>query len=329
MAKNMSKIKFLITILILIIPLIIIIPKYEFAADTSSTIKLGDVNIDGKIDNVDLLAMLRHIAATKTNKHLEWLLKGDNLKAANITGHKEGDVESADTLKLQRYIAAINVPEIAKKHEDWIKLEPKADPEPGSEPTHGPSKIKVTSITLNKTSENIEKGKTLTLKATIKPNNATNKKITWSSKNKNIATVDNNGKITAKKVGITNIIATTKDGTKKSAKCKITVTQSVKNVRLNQKNITINMAKNKNVTLKATVEPSNATDKNIIWSSSNASIATVDKNGKITAKKPGKVTIIAKSKNGKQAKCTVSINNIKDILFKVKNKNYSSNKERI
>ena len=70
-----------------------------------------------------------------------------------------------------------------------------------------PKTIKVTGIKLNKKSSNLEVGKTLKLKATISPTNATNKNITWSSSNKEVATVDKNGKVTAKKKGTVKITA--------------------------------------------------------------------------------------------------------------------------
>jgi hypothetical protein len=84
-------------------------------------------------------------------------------------------------------------------------------------------KVSVTKVSLNKTRAELRKGKTLILKATITPSNVANKTVTWKSSNSSIATVDKNGKVTAKKAGIVTITCTANDGSKKSATCRITV----------------------------------------------------------------------------------------------------------
>ncbi len=86
----------------------------------------------------------------------------------------------------------------------------------------------VTSVKLNKKTATLKvkgnaKQKTVTLKATVYPNNANNKTVKWSTSKSKIATVNSKGKVIAKKKGTCYIIATAKDGSKKSAKCKITV----------------------------------------------------------------------------------------------------------
>ena len=86
----------------------------------------------------------------------------------------------------------------------------------------------VTSVKLNRNSATLKvkgnaKQKTVTLKATVNPKNANNKAVTWKSSNAKIATVNSKGKVTAKKKGTCYIYATAKDGSKKSAKCKIVV----------------------------------------------------------------------------------------------------------
>ncbi|MBQ8134948.1 MAG: Ig domain-containing protein, partial [Clostridia bacterium] len=164
-----------------------------------------------------------------------------------------------------------------------------------------------TGVKLNKTSLTIGKGKTATLKATVNPTkNVTSKKVTWSSSKKSVATVNSSGKITAKKVGTTTITVKTANG--KTAKCKVTVKNLPSKVKLNKTKATIES--DGTVTLKATVSPSNVTSKKVTWTSSNKKVATVNSKGKVTAKKPGTVTITAKTVNGKTAKCKVTVKKI-------------------
>ena len=161
----------------------------------------------------------------------------------------------------------------------------------------------VAKVTMSKTSATINKGKTLTLKATVTPADAENKAVTWSSSNTKVATVVN-GKITAKGVGTATITAKTKNG--KTATCKITVIIPATKVTLSKTSVTL--GKGETLTVKATVTPTNATNKKVTWSTSNKKVATVA-NGKITAKGVGTATITAKTSNGKTAKIKVTVKN--------------------
>ena len=87
----------------------------------------------------------------------------------------------------------------------------------------GTSVVKVTGITLNKTSASLRPNQALSLSATVKPSNATSKKVSWSSSDPSIAKVDSTGKVTAVKRGTAVITAKSSDGSK-TAKCTITVT---------------------------------------------------------------------------------------------------------
>ncbi|MBQ8134195.1 MAG: leucine-rich repeat protein [Clostridia bacterium] len=157
------------------------------------------------------------------------------------------------------------------------------------------------SVKLNKTAITLGKGKTATLKATVSPGNTTDKKVTWSTSNKNIVTVSG-GKITAKKVGTATITVKTVNG--KTAKCKVTVKNLPTKVKLNKTSASLKVKKS--LTLKATVTPTKNVISSITWSTSNKKIATV-KNGKVTALKAGTVTITAKTANGKTAKCKITV----------------------
>ena len=181
-----------------------------------------------------------------------------------------------------------------------------------------PSVVKVAKITLNKTTASVGKGKTMQLTATVTPTNATNKAVTWKSSNTKIATVSSTGKVTAKSAGTVTITCTAKDGSGKKATCKVAVTESkppvkptvkVTKVTLNKKTATL--SPKETLTLKATVTPTNATNKGVTWKSSNTKIATVSSTGKVTAKAAGTVTITctAKDGSGKKATCRITVYN--------------------
>ena len=166
----------------------------------------------------------------------------------------------------------------------------------------------VTGISLNQSSISIIKGKTYQLSASIQPSGASNRNVTWSSSNSNIATVSSSGKVSAKAAGTATISVTTKDGSK-TAKCTVTVKNEpikVTGVSLNRSQITLFVGKSENLT--AAVKPSNAANKGITWQSSNTNVATVDSGGRITARAEGTATITVKTNdNGKTAKCTVTV----------------------
>ena len=163
-----------------------------------------------------------------------------------------------------------------------------------------------TSVALNKTTLTLDIGKTSNLRATVYPSNASNKKCTWSSSNTSVATVDSNGRVTAKASGTATITVKTANG--KTASCNVTV-QAVQavptSVSLNKTSLTLDVGKS--YTLTKTVSPSNAVT-SYTWRSSNTSVATVDKNGKVTAKASGTATITVKTSNGKTATCKVTVN---------------------
>ncbi|GHV65841.1 hypothetical protein FACS1894199_07660 [Bacteroidia bacterium] len=147
----------------------------------------------------------------------------------------------------------------------------------------------------------------LVLSATIHPTTATNKAITWSSDNPSIATVDtDNGTIRAKAEGTANITATTADGNF-TATCLVTVTIAVKSISLNINAVSITGINN-TAELHHTIQPFNASNQTVTWSSSNAAIAIVDNAGGITAKGPGKATITVTTADGnKNANATVTV----------------------
>ena len=166
-------------------------------------------------------------------------------------------------------------------------------------------KVNVTGLKLDSTSLTMEKGTSTTILATITPSNASDKTITWSSTDTSVATVTSKGVVTAKATGTTVITAITKDGNFLQ-QCKVTVEQSVTGVKLNLSETKIAVGKTK--TLKATISPSDATNKKVTWSSSNKEVATVSSSGVVTAVKKGAAVITATTKDGSYtATCTVDV----------------------
>ena len=160
------------------------------------------------------------------------------------------------------------------------------------------------SVKLDRTSLTLTKGKTYTLKTTV---TGTNKAISWSSSNSSVASVDKNGKVTAKTKGNATITAKV-DGV--SASCKVTVNEPAKTtIKLDKTKVTLGAGEP--CTLKATVSPS----QKVTWTSSNPKLVKVDSNGKLTVTKDifnyfeveQTVEITAKAGNA-TATCTVTTN---------------------
>lgn len=177
-----------------------------------------------------------------------------------------------------------------------------------------PAKVrKVDKINITGISKKIAVGKKITLKATVSPSNATNKKVTWKSGNTKIATVNSKGVVTIKKKtgGKTvTITATAKDGSKKKATYKIKVMKGVvKKVAISGKKT---VKAGKTLKLKAKVTASKGANKTVQWTSSNEKYAKVSSSGKVTALKAGKgkkvkITAMATDGSGKKKSVTVKI----------------------
>ena len=165
--------------------------------------------------------------------------------------------------------------------------------------------VAVSGVALNKKVATVNVGKKVTVKATVTPANADNKTLAWTSSNTKIATVSN-GVVKGVKAGRVIITAKTIDGSNISAKCTVTVKQPVTRISLSKK---ATMYTGKKLTLKAKVNPANASNKALTWKSSNTKIAKVASNGVVTGVKAGTVKITATAKDGsrKSATCTVTV----------------------
>ena len=175
----------------------------------------------------------------------------------------------------------------------------------------------VTSIKLNAAKKTIYNGKSFTLKAKVNPKNAANKAVTYKTSNKKIATVTSKGVVKGIKPGKATITVTAKDGSKKSAKCTVTVkAQKATKLKISAKKTTTLKKKGASVKIKATLYPSNTYNKLIKVSSSKKGIVKLSaskiKSGKtVTVKAIKKGSTVVKftaadgSRKSAQTKVTV------------------------
>ena len=234
--------------------------------DLSGNMVNGDVNLDGIVNIIDATTVQQYLA--------EFLDLSDiQKKVADTDG--DGTITITDATVIQQYLA------------EYI------------DHFNQPSAIK-----LNTNAVTLNVSDTHSLLPTISPSDVTNKSVTWTSSDNDIATISN-GTVTAKSPGTAKITAKTYNG--KTAKCTVTVKQiEPSSVSLNKNTLSLNEGDSYQLT--ATVSPSNATNKSITWETNNPEVATVDSNGRVTAKKSGKTNIIAETTNGKRAECSITVN---------------------
>ncbi|MDE6338298.1 MAG: Ig-like domain-containing protein, partial [Muribaculaceae bacterium] len=166
--------------------------------------------------------------------------------------------------------------------------------------------ILIESITLDHSEWNCKVGDSFSLTATVLPENATDKSISWTSSDPNVATVDENGNVTAVNVGECTVTASAADGLGVSATCKVTVLPClVESIDLNYSEW--NGRPGESLLISATVSPDNATDRTVAWNSSDPEVAIVDEFGLVTTVKPGTTIITATTANGLTATCEVTV----------------------
>ena len=165
-----------------------------------------------------------------------------------------------------------------------------------------PATVAVTGVTVAPAALTLEVGQTGALTTTVAPATATNKAVTWTSSAPAIATVDASGTVKGIAPGTATITVKTADGGK-TATCAVTVKAAaapavkVTGITLNHASITVN-GDLERVQLIATVAPATATDQSLTWTSSDASVASVDGAGLVTIRKKGKATVTAKANDG-------------------------------
>ena len=168
----------------------------------------------------------------------------------------------------------------------------------------------VSSIELDKTSITVYNGKTETITATITPSSATDTSVSWTSSNPYVAEVSSSGVVTGQSRGTATITVTANDGSGVTATCEVEVKQYVTSITLSKTSLYLVIGADETISV-TSVLPDNANDKSYTWSSSDNSIASVDQNGKVTAKAKGNALIKATSNDGSGvfASCAVGVKN--------------------
>ena len=163
----------------------------------------------------------------------------------------------------------------------------------------------VKKLAIESTAASVSAGGQISLTARVSPENASMTQVVWTSGDEKILTVDENGVVTGIHRGNGRVIAVAADGSGVRANISIKVTQDPEALSLSTAELTVNTGRN--VPVKATMEPKNADNKKVIWSSSDESVAKVDKNGRITGVKPGECTVTCVSAAKDSIAATVAV----------------------
>lgn len=256
---------------------------------TGITLNKNSINLNiGQTENLTATIM----PTNATNQNIRWESLNPNIATVSngvITGISAGTTTIKVTTEDGNYMANCQV-----------TVKPKE-----------PENILVTGVQLNKTAMTLEVGKTEQLIAKVLPDNATNKNIKWESANPQIATIVN-GVVTAVSKGTTTIKVTTVDGNY-MANCQVTVQEkepssevAVSEIKLNQEKLSLEVGDKGN--LVATIKPTNATNQEVNWTSSNPKVATISEEGVITAIAEGTTTIKVTTLDGKfSATCLLTV----------------------
>lgn len=272
---------------------------YDFSKKVTKDMKLEAKWIKAdEITGIELEQSELILKPGATEKLIATLLPMNIKNVYIVWSSSDPDVVSVDELgnikALKEGTATITVKTKDGKHKVKVKIKVSEDA------------VNVTGVSLDKTDIKLNVNESTKLTATIKPNNATNKDVTWSSSDSSVATVDADGNIKALKEGTVTITVKSNDGGyTATATVKVSAVE-VTSVSLNKSSVSLYLGES--TKLSATINPSNATNKGVTWSSSNSSVATVDANGNIKAISEGTTTITVKtSDGGYTAKCTVTV----------------------
>lgn len=197
----------------------------------------------------------------------------------------------------------------AQPNREYSGLVLKTDVPPDTQGDEGrdeTSHIPVEKVLINRSYATVKQGSTLKLKASVRPSSATNQNTYWRSSNTGVATISSDGTLRAKKNGKTKITLYSRENRQISAVCEITVGTPVEQVIMKEPKVSIR--EGDTLRLKTVVNPSNASNRKLEWSSSKPAVVSVKPNGVITAIKPGRAVITAKAQDGtKKAVSTIIV----------------------
>ena len=242
------------------------------------------LNVTGKtMEKWDEFQLIATVAPQNFTDEIIWTSSDENVATVSEDGYVEacGGGQAVITVKAGAAKATCTV--TVKQYVNWIEF------------SDGNISMKA--------------GETRQLAVTISPENATDKRLEYTSSNPAVATVSASGVVTAKKQGETTITAKVKDGSGEYDTCYVTVTEAAKvtGISLNQTSVVVK--KGKTLTLQAKITPDYAANKKVTWKSSNTKVATVDGKGKVTGKAAGRatITVISSENSSCKASCTVTV----------------------
>ena len=164
---------------------------------------------------------------------------------------------------------------------------------------------KITGIKINPVTANMIVGQKITLTATTSPEIVT-EKVTWKSRNEDVAKVDNNGNVTGIGKGVVEIIAQNPGGTIQAV-CTVTVKINPTGIRLNYSKLVLDKNSSNIPKLEATILPDTTyVNNSIVWDSSNKNVVTVE-NGNLTLIGNGEAQITVTTQNGYTAQCSITV----------------------
>lgn len=317
-------------------------PKDENGDEIPDTILIEKITLNKtgvvlSIGDTERIAVAAVIPANATLKTFDWKSSNEKVASVSQTGEVKGVsagtavimVTAKDgsgvtgsctvTVKKKETVTPTPTPNPEKPTTEKPTTEKPTTEKPTTEEptTEEPKKtVKPAKVKIQAATKKIAPGKKLTLKATVTPKKATNKKVKWTIRksDKKYASINSKGVLTVKKaakgktikvtataVGNSKVKATYTVKVMKKAVKKVTITSKKKTV----KKVTIK--KKQSVTLKANLTPTKGISKEVTWTSGNPKIAKVTANGKVTGKKKGTVKITAKAKDGSGKKATITL----------------------
>lgn len=266
----------------------------KFTAECAVTVKrvpLTGISLDkttlelSKGQSSEALKVIYNPANTTDDKTVTWTSANENIatvKDGVVTAKAVGETKITATVGTHKAECTVNV------------------------------NAKLTGIKVTPDKVTVEKGQTANLNVAYLPADTTDKKaVTWKSENENVATVDANGVVTAVAGGTTKIVATATANDKITAVCEVKVPIHTESIVLNKTEIK-DLLKGKTEKLEVSFVPNNTEDsREVRWTSSDPSVATVDANGTVKALKEGEATITAETvAGGHKASCTVTVKEI-------------------